>query len=421
MARVLKASVPVTMVAASDASFKACALATYRCDGTADDEEIQAAIDALPSGGGKVQLSEGTFNTAATVTVSPNQRLEGQGKATILKAQSGLNAAVIDSPSGQASRYIELVNFKIDGNRANNTSGRGVSLISPRNCLLKGLWIVETDEEAIKLAGVDGTLGWYNWITECEVDQCDEGINIAGFCEQNWITSNLITFVVGKGIFCEANLDKIAFNNLDQIAGFSILVEFGGGLHDILYNKIDNPGSEGIVLRGSHGSRVIGNYFSACPANKALIHNGTVDAANSPSDDLIVVHNISRATGESGSVGIEESVASDGCRYLDNTLTGPATAIVPHASSTNLKIRNNDGFVTENSGTATLVNGQTSIAVTHGLDVTPGVGDVMVTPIEAWGAAVNFWIDTYTSTQFTINVDANPGQDVDFAWKAVVL
>lgn len=49
MARVLKASVPVTFVAASDASFKAKALATYRCNGTADDVEIQAAIAALPS------------------------------------------------------------------------------------------------------------------------------------------------------------------------------------------------------------------------------------------------------------------------------------------------------------------------------------------------------------------------------------
>ena len=84
-------------------------------------------------------------------------------------------------------------------------------------------------------------------------------------------------------------------------------------------------------------------------------------------------------------------------------------------------IRNNDGFVTENSGTATLVNGQTSIAVTHGLAVTPAAGDIMVTPIEAWGAAANFFIDTYTSTQFTIKVDADPTQDVDFAWKAVVL
>lgn len=76
---------------------------------------------------------------------------------------------------------------------------------------------------------------------------------------------------------------------------------------------------------------------------------------------------------------------------------------------------------TETSGTATLVNGTTSIAVAHGLLFTPGAGDIVVTPIEAWGNMTQFYINTYTSTQFTIHADINPGQDVDFAWKAIVL
>ncbi len=49
MTRVLAASVPVVMVAASDASKKARVLASYRCDGIADDVQIQQAIDSLPS------------------------------------------------------------------------------------------------------------------------------------------------------------------------------------------------------------------------------------------------------------------------------------------------------------------------------------------------------------------------------------
>jgi len=56
-------------VAASDASAAsiAAALPAYRCDGTADDVQIQAALDALPQpgadavNGGVVHLSEGTF------------------------------------------------------------------------------------------------------------------------------------------------------------------------------------------------------------------------------------------------------------------------------------------------------------------------------------------------------------------------
>jgi len=67
-----------------------------------------------------------------------------------------------------------------------------------------------------------------------------------------------------------------------------------------------------------------------------------------------------------------------------------------------------------------LLDGQTSIAVTHGLAVTPVIQDISVTPMEAWGAMTQFYIDTPTATQFTIHADQDPGQDVDFAWTASV-
>jgi hypothetical protein len=72
------------------------------------------------------------------------------------------------------------------------------------------------------------------------------------------------------------------------------------------------------------------------------------------------------------------------------------------------------------NGTATLANGNTTVVVTHGLGVTPGLKDITVTPSESWGAFTKFWKHTPTSTQFTIEVDQDPGQDVDFSWTAAV-
>lgn len=69
-------------------------------------------------------------------------------------------------------------------------------------------------------------------------------------------------------------------------------------------------------------------------------------------------------------------------------------------------------------GVATLDNGSTTEVVTHGLGFTPAPGDIVVCPIESMGAAVRFWVDTLTATQFTINVNADPTADVDFAWQA---
>ena len=96
------------------------------------------------------------------------------------------------------------------------------------------------------------------------------------------------------------------------------------------------------------------------------------------------------------------------------------SAVIEDQGSSN-EIYNNTGYTTEKSGTATLVNGQTSIVVTHSLDITPSAGDIIITPLEAWGNMTQYYIDTYTSTQFTIHANIDPGQDVDFAWKASIL
>lgn len=90
------------------------------------------------------------------------------------------------------------------------------------------------------------------------------------------------------------------------------------------------------------------------------------------------------------------------------------------------KFINCQNYKTRNGGVATLANGTTSIAVTHGLgdqvgstkqNITPN--KVFITPVESLGTAAKFWVSGITSTQFTINVDADPGADVDFAWEAV--
>lgn len=75
-----------------------------------------------------------------------------------------------------------------------------------------------------------------------------------------------------------------------------------------------------------------------------------------------------------------------------------------------------------NDGTATVLNGTTTIAVSHGLSKTPGLKDIHVTPTNDLGSAVKFWISNATSTQFTINVDADPGATgATFAWDVHIL
>jgi len=72
-------------VAASDSPSASKTRADYVCDGTADDVQVQAAVDALPSTGGLINLIGGNFTFAATVSRDlDNVIIKGQGKCTYL-------------------------------------------------------------------------------------------------------------------------------------------------------------------------------------------------------------------------------------------------------------------------------------------------------------------------------------------------
>jgi len=126
-------------VAASDASAASIAavLPEYRCDGTADDVQINAAIAALPTrlvGGfspaapyGKIVLSEGNFNLTsklelANPTVTDGALIEitgsGQAQGPQLEAATTLNftfASLDDCILVDDDVYVELRNFAIVG------------------------------------------------------------------------------------------------------------------------------------------------------------------------------------------------------------------------------------------------------------------------------------------------------------------
>src|SRR5690554_2584980 len=70
---------PATLtVAASDSTELSKTQADYVCDGVDDQAEIQAALAALPEGG-KVILTDGTFNCAGVIAPPAGTTLSGQG------------------------------------------------------------------------------------------------------------------------------------------------------------------------------------------------------------------------------------------------------------------------------------------------------------------------------------------------------
>jgi hypothetical protein len=75
------------------------------------------------------------------------------------------------------------------------------------------------------------------------------------------------------------------------------------------------------------------------------------------------------------------------------------------------------------AGVDTIVSATTSLAVTHSLGVAPVASDITITFGEqATNDYGRWWVDTFTTTQFTLNVSADPGASgLDFGWKVAVL
>lgn len=183
-----------------------------------------------------------------------------------------------------------------------------------------------------------------------------------------------------------------------------------------------------------NGTKKANVYVGTTSGNATL--QGSIDPAitkdaifwNEPSTGLVAgaALPVSNTTNAVTRYGIYEvNVSTDGGyvnMYKNNIFNGMTDGGIHLAVGSNSICTGNIGYVTENSGTATVANGATTVVVNHGLSVTPTADDITVTPTNSMGNATKFYIGTFTSTQFTITVNADPGATTaTFAWKAIVL
>jgi hypothetical protein len=72
------------------------------------NEAIQIAVDALPSFGGTIKLSPGTFEMKAPVRLKSNTKLTGSGAGTILRRIDGFHSRfIIDADYGELKLTVE--------------------------------------------------------------------------------------------------------------------------------------------------------------------------------------------------------------------------------------------------------------------------------------------------------------------------
>lgn len=119
------------VVAAHDAAELSKAAANYVADGDGDQEEINAAIRALPEAGGTVQLTEGTFDIrrvegalGGVLIERSNVTLAGRGPATKLIQAAAQETNVIRI-IGMGVGHVTIRDLYVDANRDGNPLGAG--------------------------------------------------------------------------------------------------------------------------------------------------------------------------------------------------------------------------------------------------------------------------------------------------------
>lgn len=162
----------------------------YLCDGTDDQVEINAAIQALPSTGGEIKILDGTYNITEEISITRSKyTIMGNGSNTVLKrmfnTSAGFEKGLIRLSAG-GDTYTCIKNLLIDGNSSNYSKAQNCGItISHGN--------FNTFSEIIFInciVGIVTTNNNNNSIIHNTFKNCNVGIKVE-FSDKNIITNNI--------------------------------------------------------------------------------------------------------------------------------------------------------------------------------------------------------------------------------------
>lgn len=250
---------PTFVVAANDSLHKN--EADYVCDGTDDQVEIQAAIDALPAGagatGGTVQLSQGRFYISDTIVIDKNMRLTGTGSflSTVIELVNNINQTMIETDVTTILTGLIVTNLTLNGNKANQTAGHGIDLqgaVGSFGAVVENVEVFEIKEDGI-VVNIP-----CSWIIDNYINGCDSrGIDISGPAYSPNICTNFIQSCGTEGIQSVTAEAKIIANNIwDCQMGISLWL---ASYTYVLGNELTDNRYHGLAIAGGKKNIIIGN------------------------------------------------------------------------------------------------------------------------------------------------------------------
>jgi hypothetical protein len=405
------------VIAASDSSEKSKAQADYVCDGTADNVEIQAALDALPGTGGEIKLLEGSFQITSEIIYESvsDILLCGTGKST--KLITGDNSCIRvghRTDAEKAATDITFRDFYIDGTAQHlatttpeilQDNNFGIDIESPngetKNIYMYNLHIYNTGNDAIY-----GYAPGYAVIDGCFLD------HIRGYWggvhphngQDSWLIRNSYFDTCSRHGTRHGSVIGCVFINCGDHIGADYFASIHGFPGPIIGNRVTGSLGYAIDSHESGNNQIIANNRIDTPATIAIYlrTNNNVISGN-------------QITG--GYRGVTGAVNSVNNLVVGNYISGTSDVAIKMLTNTGHIIRDNYGYVTENTGTSTIATGQTTVDVTHGLAAAPT--RVLLSPTTAT-AGKQYYVSAKAATTFTITIDSEAEADISFDWQATL-
>ena len=227
-------------------------------------------------------------------------------------------------------------------------------------------------------------------------------MNIWGAIDKIKLIRNTIISAPDQGIF-------LANNSTNSVLNDSQITD----------NIIISPGAEAMRLIGIQNSIISNNRIQGSTGTG--IHIIALDSTTISKYNQIKNNIVKGSTGTYG-YGIYEDSYCNFNEIVGNILVGNAQVGIL-SYSTNSTIRKNQGYLTENSGTATIIAGQTSVNVTHGLASSsyyyPTPTRIHITPATDT-VGKRWWVSGKGTSTFTITIDSAYTSDITFDWRGIV-
>ncbi len=294
------------------------------CDGTADQVEIQEAIDGLSVGRiarETVKIIGGDFTIAAPIVAADYTRLDITGSRLTLA--NNADCVILDFTD---TYDCEITGAKLNGNKANCSAGTGVDISDCEIMRISDTYIREFDDYGIMMNNATGDTQSQLWITRSNISECGSwGIYLYGngtpqWSSDFWITDCKVTTNYG-GIY----LYKMQYGHVNNC------------------NVTDSATSSGLYIRDSGSTTVHGGVYRGS--------NGTYGGIWIANSQKVVVDGVFfeanvTAGGDEREIHVDATsfdVTITGCNFdPDTTATGYVKAVYIASGATRISIVDNE-------------------------------------------------------------------------------